>query len=75
MSRYQREEVTFVIVEKIAVLSGGKDGWTKEINKVSWNGNDPKYDIRSWNEDHTKMGKGIAMTDDEIEVLKDFLNK
>lgn len=36
---------------------------------MSWNGNEPKYDIRSWNEDHTKMGKGITLTDEELRIL------
>ncbi|MEE3482374.1 MAG: PC4/YdbC family ssDNA-binding protein [Lachnospiraceae bacterium] len=37
-------------------------GWTKERNLVSWNGGAPKYDIRDWSEDHTKMGKGVTLT-------------
>ena len=52
----------FEIKQTIACLSEEKGGWTKELNLVSWNGNEPKYDIRSWSSDHTKMGKGITFS-------------
>lgn len=49
-------------------------GWTLEINKVSYNGKPAKWDIRPWNGDHSKMGKGIALNTKEIHALQDFLN-
>lgn len=62
--------VTYNIVRHIAVLSENtKTGWKKELNIVSWNGNEPKYDIREWSADHVKMGKGITLTEDEYNVL------
>ncbi|SHI60860.1 hypothetical protein SAMN02745671_01130 [Anaerovibrio lipolyticus DSM 3074] len=48
-------------------------GWTTEINKVSFCGRPAKWDIRSWNEDHTKMGKGVTLTDGEMKALYQFL--
>ncbi|MDE1549900.1 YdbC family protein [Jeotgalibaca caeni] len=63
-------EVNFEIVNHIGVLSTSKNGWTKELNVVSWNGGQPKYDIREWNEDHTKMSKGITMNEEEIGQLR-----
>ncbi|MBJ8325189.1 YdbC family protein [Streptococcus pacificus] len=62
-------EFSFEIVEHLLVLSENEKGWKKELNRVSYNGATPKYDIRSWNEDHTKMGKGITLTNEEFEVL------
>lgn len=62
--------VTYNIVRHIAVLSENtKTGWKKELNIVSWNGNEPKYDIREWSADHVKMGKGVTLTEDEYKVL------
>ena len=62
--------VTYNIVRHIAVLSENtKTGWKKELNIVSWNGNEPKYDIREWSADHIKMGKGVTLTEDEYKVL------
>jgi Uncharacterized protein conserved in bacteria len=68
-------EFKYEIVEKIALLSESSKGWTKELNLISWNDRDPKYDIREWSPDGEKMGKGITLSDEEVTVLKDALNK
>ena len=64
-------EFTFEIVEELLVLSENDKGWTKELNRVSFNRAEPKYDIRTWSPDHTKMGKGITLTNDEFKVILD----
>ena len=63
----------YEIVEEIGVLSENGRGWTKELNKVSWNGGAPKYDLRDWAPDHEKMGKGITLTKDEGAALARLL--
>lgn len=67
-------ELKFEITERIGVLSENAKGWTKELNKVSWNEREPKYVLREWNPDHSRMGKGITLTDEEVETLKAILN-
>ncbi len=67
-------EIKYEIIEKIAVLSE-KGNWTKELNKVSWNDRPAKYDIRDWNHEECKMGKGITLTDEEAKLLKEALDK
>lgn len=67
-------ELKFEITERIGVISENAKGWTKELNKVSWNEREPKYDLREWNPDHSRMGKGITLTDEEVETLKAILN-
>lgn len=67
-------ELKFEITERIGVLSENAKGWTKELNKVSWNEREPKYDLRECNPDHSRMGKGITLTDEEVETLKAILN-
>ena len=52
-------DITFEIVQSIACLSEEKGGWTKELNLISWNGKEPKYDLRSWSENHSKTEKGL----------------
>ena len=48
-------------------------GWTKEFNKISWNGGAPKYDIRDWAPEHEKMGKGVTLTDEEVKKMAEIL--
>lgn len=66
-------DIKFEIVEEIGVLSKGSKGWRKEINRISWNGADPKYDIRDWAPNHEKMGKGVTLTVEEAAKLKELL--
>ena len=67
-------DVNFEIVEEIAELSEQtKSGWRKELNLVSWNGKPAKFDIRDWDADHTKMGKGVTLSEDEARTLCDAL--
>lgn len=67
------KEFTFEVVKNIGVLSESAKGWRKELNIVSWNGGKPKYDIRDWSPEHDKMGKGITLNEEEIQLLKDFI--
>ncbi len=69
------KEITHEIIQELGVLSESKSGWTRELNLVSWNGAEPKYDIRDWAPNHEKMGKGIALSAGEIEKLKSILEK
>ncbi len=67
-------ELKFEITKTLGVLSENARGWTKELNMVSWNEREPKYDLREWNPDHTRMGKGITLTEEEVETLRAILN-
>lgn len=67
-------ELKFEIKETLGVLSENAKGWTKELNRVSWNDYPPKYDIREWSPDHTRMGKGVTLTDEEFENLRKIIN-
>ena len=66
-------ELKFEITEHIGNLSENAKGWTKELNLVSWNDHEPKYDIREWSPDHSRMGKGVTLTADELAELKNLL--
>lgn len=66
-------EMDFKIIESGAILEEGTKGWKVEINKVSWYGRDPGWDIRAWNEDHTKCGKGIGLSELALSNLANFV--
>lgn len=67
-------EIKYEIIEHIAVLSESPKGWTRELNLISWNGKEPKYDLRDWAPNKEKMGKGITVTIEELSKLKSVLN-
>jgi len=69
------KNITCEIVEPIAVLSENEKGYTKEINLVSWNGAEPKFDIRNWHPGRERSGKGITLTKDEARVLAKAMNE
>lgn len=66
-------EFSVEVKKHLAVLSVRPKGWQQELNFVSWNKEEPKYDIRPWNEDHSKCGKGITLTEEEMKNLTTFL--
>ena len=68
-------DIKFEITEHIGVLSESAKGWKKELNLISWNGREPKYDIREWSPEREKMGKGVTLSKGELTVLKELLNK
>ena len=67
-------EIKFEIVKKVGVLSKSASGWAKEVNLISWNDREPKYDIRDWAPDGVKMGKGVTLSAEELLALKELLN-
>lgn len=65
-------EFKYEITQELGVISEGK--YNIELNMVSWNDREPKYDIHSWAPDHSRMGKGISLTEEEMERLVELWN-
>ena len=68
-------EVKFEIIKKIGELSKSSKGWVKELNLVSWNDREPKYDIREWSPDGQTMSKGVTLSKEELTALKVLLSQ
>lgn len=66
-------DLIYEIEKTFAVLSTNSKGWQKELNLVSWNNRPAKYDLREWSPEHDKMGKGVTLTEEEFQALKDAL--
>ena len=62
----------YEIKEEIAVLSEN-NGFTVELNLISYRGATPKLDLRKWDRNKDKMQKGITLTTDEAIALKEAL--
>ena len=67
-------DIKYEIVRKVGILSKSASGWAKELNLISWNDRDAKYDIRDWSADGEKMGKGVTLSRDELMALRELLN-
>lgn len=65
--------IDYEIEEHIADICDLGGGWTLEINRVKFGIHPAKIDIRAWNETHDKMGKGLRLSDQEFNHLKDKL--
>ncbi len=66
-------DINYEITKHIAILSESSSGWRKELNLVSWNGREPKYDLRDWAPNYEKMGKGVTLSKEELDKLKEAL--
>lgn len=68
-------DFTFEIIRHIGVLDKFDNDWTKELNIVSWNNAKPKYDIRDWSPDHASMGRGVTLTDWQMQKLVELIKE
>lgn len=69
------KEFSYEIIEEIGQVSKPTaSGWSTRVNLISWNGGKPKIDIRSWNEDMTRMGKGTSLSEEDVKDLAGILN-
>lgn len=67
-----KSEFKYEIKKQLGVLSTSRQGWTKEVNVISWNDRPSKIDIREWSPEHDKMSKGLSLTEDEMNTLVDI---
>lgn len=65
-------EFKYEIKKQLGILSTSRQGWTKEVNVISWNDRPSKIDIREWSPEHDKMSKGLSLTEDEMDTLVDI---
>ncbi len=72
-SQGRNDQVRFDLMERIGVLSRKENGWTREVNIVSWNDGPGKVDIREWDPDHKRMTRGVTLFEDEAEKLTKVL--
>jgi len=67
-------EIKYEIKENLGVLSENNKGWSKELNLISWNDREAKFDVRDWSPEHEKMGKGVTLSKEELVKLREILN-
>ena len=69
-------EFSYDVKEKLGTISAnGK--YSKELNIISYNGAEQKYDLRNWTTEEDgsrKMQKGLTLTKEEVLKLKELLD-
>ena len=64
----------FDVVNDIGTLSESKkNNWGLYLMEISWNGREPKKEIRKMDKIENVIGKGIGLTDEELENLTNIL--
>lgn len=58
------ERLEFKVIKDFGAFGDGS--WQKHLTLTKWGDNEPKYDIRAWSDDMTKMSKGVTLTDGEL---------
>lgn len=66
-------DIKYEILETLIEFPSDERGWRMELNLISWNEKPPRYDLRAWNEDHSRMGKGITFKKEDLTILKEKL--
>ena len=78
-SKASNNEVKYEVIQHLRKLTDEEGKYNKELNIISWNGNEPKFDLRPWKIDEEtgerKMMKGITLTSEEIEALYNILKE
>jgi len=63
----------YEIIERIGIISTTGSGWTREMNIVSFNEREAKFDLRDWAPDRASMSKGFSFTKEELLKLKELI--
>ena len=77
-SKKANDEITYEILEECGELPVRKNGETLKLRYMTWNGGNPKYDLRFWREDedgNERCGKGFTLTGEEVEGIYNIIGK
>lgn len=70
-----KKELSMDIQKKVGVVSESPSGWTLQLNFISGEGNEPKYDLRRWNPTMTSSGRGLTLTEEELRALFEIIRQ
>ena len=73
--KLDKKELKFEILNDLGTISESTKGWSKKLTRIIWHEDEPKYDIRAWDSELKKMGKGITLTEKELRQLKELIDK
>lgn len=72
MTKKANNDFSHEVIEYLGPLDN-KEGWNKSVARIAWGENPITIDIRHMNITGNKMGKGISLTDEEVDNVVDIL--
>jgi hypothetical protein len=68
------KEIEFELLEVVKILKGSDNhNWCKALLNISWQERESTIDIRTFNFETNTPGKGISLTDEEVDMMVDTL--
>lgn len=77
-AKAKTDDFKYEVIEECGSLPARSNGDVVKIRYISWNGRDPKYDIRVWSTDddgNERCGKGVGISGEELEGIYDLIGK
>ena len=77
-AKAKTDDFKYEVIEECGSLPARSNGDVVKIRYISWNGRDPKYDIRVWSTDddgNERCGKGVGLSGEELEGIYDLIGK
>lgn len=69
----KEDDFSFTVHKKIAVFGEeNENGYMLALTKTSFCNREVQYDLRPWNKDFTKTGKGIRLTKEQLADMETF---
>lgn len=77
-AKAKTDDFKYEVIEECGSLPARSNGDVVKIRYISWNGRDPKYDIRVWSTDddgNERCGKGVGISGEELEGIYNIIGK
>ena len=77
-SSNKADDFKYEVIKECGSCTARENGDVVKLRYISWNGRDPKYDLRVWtkNDDGTeRCGKGVGVIGEELEEIYNLIGK
>ena len=78
-SNKKTDDFKYEVLEECGACTARANGDVVKLRYISWNGRDPKYDLRVWSTsedgESERCGKGIGLNGEELEEIYDIIGK
>lgn len=72
------DDFKYEVLEECGACTTRSNGDVVKLRYISWNGRDPRYDLRVWSTDddgNERCGKGVGLAGEELEEIYSIIEK